>query len=202
MIVNQIATINQGATKFKALVLYIEHRFYGESTPLRNIGITLEDIEVRGCFTSAQTLINCAKLIQDIKKKFPQKNAPVIVLGCSYSGINIMLATWFRLKFPHIATGALASSAPAFTLTWTKHGITKMIDNIGSQGAAGHAYLNKIFKTCSPLISVKALNTDLVSFLCSKAQYNGRYNGKINNVYDEIVRALEDNIIRAINFNR
>ncbi|KAL2935052.1 Prolyl carboxy peptidase like protein 5 [Bienertia sinuspersici] len=55
--------------KFKALVLYIEHRFYGESTPLENIDIALEDIKIRGCFTSAQVLMKYKEEIS--AQKFP-----------------------------------------------------------------------------------------------------------------------------------
>ncbi|WCJ41663.1 Serine carboxypeptidase S28 family protein [Euphorbia peplus] len=44
-----------------------------------------------------------------IEQKLNAQNSPVIVIGGSYSG---MLASWFRLKYPHIALGALASSAP------------------------------------------------------------------------------------------
>ncbi|KAL2943434.1 Lysosomal Pro-X carboxypeptidase, partial [Bienertia sinuspersici] len=189
------------------------HRFYGESIPLENIDIALADIEVRGCLTSAQALMDFAEIILNVKKKFLQENAPVIVLGCSYSGkinvnliylFNIVLAAWFRLKYPHIAIGALASSAPVFYFdmdrAWDNtycevvsrdymvvneicyERIKKsweMSDNIGSQGAASHAYLNKIFKSCT-------------------AQYNGRHNDKINSVCDEIVHAPEDDIIVAI----
>lgn len=37
------------------------------------------------------------------------ENSKVIVFGGSYAG---NLAAWFRLKYPHVAIGAIASSAP------------------------------------------------------------------------------------------
>ncbi|XP_056682521.1 uncharacterized protein [Spinacia oleracea] len=61
------------------------------------------------CFTVSQALEDFSKNVVDVKKKFSTPNSSVIVIGGSYSG---MLATWFRLKYPHIAIGALASSAP------------------------------------------------------------------------------------------
>ncbi|KAL2481700.1 alpha/beta-Hydrolases superfamily protein [Abeliophyllum distichum] len=61
------------APLFKALLIFIEHRFYGKSIP------------------------------------FGATDSPVVVFGGSYGG---MLAAWFRLKYPHVAIGALASSAP------------------------------------------------------------------------------------------
>ncbi|GAU45932.1 hypothetical protein TSUD_100090 [Trifolium subterraneum] len=43
-----------------------------------------------------------------IKKTLHAERSPVVVFGGSYSG---MLAAWFRLKYSHLAIGALASSA-------------------------------------------------------------------------------------------
>ncbi|GLJ47093.1 hypothetical protein SUGI_0994410 [Cryptomeria japonica] len=44
-----------------------------------------------------------------LKKTLNAENCPVVVFGASYSG---MLAAWFRLKYPHLTIGGLASSAP------------------------------------------------------------------------------------------
>ncbi|GMY24995.1 lysosomal Pro-X carboxypeptidase isoform X2, partial [Fagus crenata] len=50
-----------------------------------------------------------AVLIRSLKQNLSSEASPVVVFGGSYGG---MLAAWFRLKYPHIAIGALASSAP------------------------------------------------------------------------------------------
>nr|CAD1824712.1 unnamed protein product [Ananas comosus var. bracteatus] len=45
----------------------------------------------------------------DLKNNLSSQSSPVVLFGGSYGG---MLAAWFRLKYPHVAIGALASSAP------------------------------------------------------------------------------------------
>ncbi|KAJ6670349.1 PROTEASE S28 PRO-X CARBOXYPEPTIDASE-RELATED [Salix viminalis] len=95
------------AVHFKSLLAYVEHRYYGESIPFGDEAFT--NASTLGYFNSAKAIADYAEIIIDIKKTFQAENAPVIVIGGSYGG---MLASWLRLKYPHIALGALASSAP------------------------------------------------------------------------------------------
>ncbi|XP_037496308.1 lysosomal Pro-X carboxypeptidase-like, partial [Jatropha curcas] len=104
-----IGFLSDNAIKFKALLVYIEHRFYGKSIPFGSQEEAVKNASVRGYFNSAQALADYAEIILHVKKTFDAENSPVIVIGGSYGG---MLASWFRLKYPHIALGALASSAP------------------------------------------------------------------------------------------
>ncbi|KAI7982114.1 Lysosomal Pro-X carboxypeptidase [Camellia lanceoleosa] len=98
-----IGFLPENAPNFKALIVYIEHRFYGQSVPFGPVK------ENQGYFSSAQAIADYAEVILYLKEKLSAHNSPVIVIGGSYGG---MLASWFRLKYPHIALGALASSAP------------------------------------------------------------------------------------------
>ncbi|KAL6873409.1 hypothetical protein ACP4OV_013491 [Aristida adscensionis] len=95
------------APKFGALLVFIEHRFYGESKPFGNDSYA--SAKTLGFLTSTQALADFAVLITSLKHNLSADAAPVIVFGGSYGG---MLASWFRLKYPHVAIGALASSAP------------------------------------------------------------------------------------------
>ncbi|KAH8481806.1 hypothetical protein Peur_068577 [Populus x canadensis] len=95
------------APKFRALLVFIEHRFYGESMPFGNK--SYKSAETLGYLNSQQALADFALLIRSLKHNLSSEASPVVVFGGSYGG---MLAAWFRMKYPHIAIGALASSAP------------------------------------------------------------------------------------------
>ncbi|KAL3840694.1 hypothetical protein ACJIZ3_025285 [Penstemon smallii] len=95
------------APKFNALVVFIEHRFYGESMPFGKH--SYKSAKTLGYLNSQQALADFAVLIRSLKHNLSSEASPVVVFGGSYGG---MLAAWFRLKYPHIAIGALASSAP------------------------------------------------------------------------------------------
>lgn len=180
------------AQEFRALLLFIEHRFYGESVPF---GMKMEQVvanaTVRGYFNSAQALADYAEVILDVKKKLHAPHSPVVVFGGSYGG---MLASWFRLKYPHVALGALASSAPilyfdqitpqdAYYLVVTKdfretsetcyktiRDSWAEINKVANK-TNGLSYLTKKFKTCSELSDVWELKNFLMGKYAAAAQY-------------------------------
>lgn len=95
------------APKFHALLVFIEHRFYGNSMPFGKK--SYKSPKTLGYLNSQQALADYAVLIRSLKQNLSSESSPVVVFGGSYGG---MLASWFRLKYPHIAIGAVASSAP------------------------------------------------------------------------------------------
>nr|CAD1824690.1 unnamed protein product [Ananas comosus var. bracteatus] len=96
------------APEFRALLVFIEHRYYGESLPYGSKDVAYNKSLV-GYLTTTQALADYAALILDLKNNLSSQSSPVVLFGGSYGG---MLAAWFRLKYPHVAIGALASSAP------------------------------------------------------------------------------------------
>ena len=94
--------INALAQKHSGLMLAVEHRFYGDSTP------SLELNKLRYC-TAEQALMDYVEVITHILEEYKIEDHPVIVLGGSYSG---NLAAWMRQKYPNVVEGAWASSAP------------------------------------------------------------------------------------------
>merc|ERR1719422_1360020 len=97
------------APEFNALLVFAEHRYYGDSLPFGKNSTSKDPLKV-GYLSSSQALADYADLITSLKATVPgSENSPVIVFGGSYGG---MLAAWFRTKFPHIVAGAIAASAP------------------------------------------------------------------------------------------
>jgi len=89
----------ESAEEFGALVVFAEHRYYGESTiPFDMSFLTVE-----------QAMSDFNTLTLHIRKKWAMASeAAFIAFGGSY-GAN--LAMWLRLKNPNIWAGAIASSA-------------------------------------------------------------------------------------------
>ncbi|KAK3407877.1 hypothetical protein EUGRSUZ_J00219 [Eucalyptus grandis] len=186
--------MTDNAAEFKALLVYIVlHRFYGESIPYGwTLDKALKDANTRGYFSSAQALADYAEILLYLKQKLNAKHSPIIVSGGSYGG---MLAAWLRLKYPHVALGALASSAPilafpdimpqdtfysgvakdfleaSFSCHQTIRRSWEEIDRVASE-PHGLAKLSKTFKTCRPLESSSQLKEYLKSVYVEAAQYN------------------------------
>ncbi|KAJ6406726.1 hypothetical protein OIU84_010270 [Salix udensis] len=142
------------APHFKALLVFIEHRFYGKSMPFGgNKEVAYSNSSTLGYLTSTQALADYATLIIDLKKNLSAADSPVVVFGGSYGG---MLAAWFRLKYPHVAIGALASSSPILNF----ESITSpySFNNIITQDFRGESEdCYRSFKICNNYISASSL---------------------------------------------
>ena len=89
------------ARKLGALVIFGEERYYGLSQP--KLGTPFEYL------STEQVLADYASLLTRVKASLGATSCPVVAFGGSYGGT---LTTLFRLKYPHIVVGGLASSAP------------------------------------------------------------------------------------------
>uniref|UniRef100_A0A8C6XF57 Lysosomal Pro-X carboxypeptidase n=1 Tax=Naja naja TaxID=35670 RepID=A0A8C6XF57_NAJNA len=158
------------AEEFDAILVFAEHRYYGDSLPFGNKSYT--DAKHLNYLSSQQALADFAVLIQHLKNTIPgTENTPVIAIGGSYGG---MLAAWFRMKYPHIVIGALAASAPIWqfdslvpcgsfykivTEDFKKSG-AGCSETIQNSWAKGLQWLSHTFRLCSPLKT----KTDVINF--------------------------------------
>uniref|UniRef100_A0A7N1A6R7 Serine protease EDA2 n=1 Tax=Kalanchoe fedtschenkoi TaxID=63787 RepID=A0A7N1A6R7_KALFE len=97
------------AKKFGAAVVSLEHRYYGKSSPFKIL--TTKNLQFLSSKQALFDLAACRQFYQDsLNLKHNRLNAqnPWFTFGISYSGA---LSAWFRLKFPHLTCGSLASSA-------------------------------------------------------------------------------------------
>ncbi|MEE6517610.1 hypothetical protein FKM82_027935 [Ascaphus truei] len=92
------------AEKFGALCIMLEHRFYGKSHPTKDMSTN----NLR-YLSSRQALADIAHFQTVMTQKLGLGDGKWVVFGGSYPG---SLAAWYRMKYPHLAHAAVASSAP------------------------------------------------------------------------------------------
>ncbi|KAL8473770.1 hypothetical protein ACS0TY_029899 [Phlomoides rotata] len=95
------------AKKFQASVVSLEHRYYGKSSPFKSL--STDNLRF---LSSKQALFDLAVFRQYYQESLNTKlnkstDNPWFVFGTSYAGA---LSAWFRVKFPHLTCGSLASS--------------------------------------------------------------------------------------------
>ncbi|GLE01228.1 hypothetical protein PINS_up010058 [Pythium insidiosum] len=103
---NHTGLMWENAASFRALIVFAEHRYYGESLPFG-----ADYMKHLQYLNHEQALADYAELIYFLQREYNAENHPVILFGGSYGG---MLAAWFRMKYPSIVHGAIAASAPIF----------------------------------------------------------------------------------------
>mmetsp|Transcript_26901 Transcript_26901/g.67627 ORF Transcript_26901/g.67627 Transcript_26901/m.67627 type:complete len:493 (-) Transcript_26901:66-1544(-) len=100
------------APSIGALVVFAEHRYYGESLPFPT-DVCFQPHNMR--FLSVeQSLADYTAVVQHLHLSRPSTRESVVVaLGGSYGG---MLSAWWRRLYPDVVHASLASSAPIVLL--------------------------------------------------------------------------------------
>ncbi len=120
---------NHLSREFSALIVFAEHRYFGESMPFGNQTEAYKK-ENNIYLTVEQALADYVKFLKhyliegnifvlvyfslsfsffSLFLKVDCPDCPIIAFGGSYGG---MLAAWLRMKFPNVVNAAIASSAP------------------------------------------------------------------------------------------
>lgn len=187
----------QLAQEHRALLVDVEHRFYGKSIPTPDV--STENMKY---LSSSQALADLARIIDHIKTELNTATSKVITVGGSYPG---NLAAWFRLKYPASTFASIASSAPLLAQTNFPEYMdvvgqsivhfsgqpcynafetaAQVIQNLALLGPEGYAKLDTDFQTCSPMKDEKDLTillSDLMGNVQGTIQYNNEHNGVMN----------------------
>ena len=92
------------AVNHSALVVSLEHRFYGASIPTTNLSV-----ENLAYLSSGQAIADVAKFLSDyVPSRWPGVTKTV-TFGGSYPGV---LSAWLRLRLPHLVHAAFSTSSP------------------------------------------------------------------------------------------
>lgn len=106
--INMTGLMWENADSFDAIMVFAEHRYFGNSLPFGNNNEDLEN-EYLTYLSSDQALADYATLLYHLKTTWNSWDSPIIGFGGSYGG---MLCTWFRIKYPQFIDGCIAGSAP------------------------------------------------------------------------------------------
>jgi len=175
--------LNEKAAIYKALMVSIEHRFYGLSTP----GDGTLGTENLRLLSADQALADYAVMIDYVKRQFKAADSKVVTFGGSYSG---SLSAWMRQKYPNLVDIAYASSAPVQAQLDYPEYFEVVVDSIGSTCTARVA---DAFKTIEGLIK-----SDPDRLL---KDFNGC--GKMQTDLDEVtfLEALSDSIAGVVQYS-
>ena len=171
--VNHTGLMWESAEEFKALLVFGEHRYYGESLPYQP--------GTSGCMnflTSEQAMADFAYLIDHLRSKaWGATHSAFIGFGGSYGG---MIGSWFRVHYPNAIDGVIAASAPIWSFAGLdppydfnafNEAVTFDASTAGGstdacktnlkatwprvikagETAAGRALLSSAFRTCHPI---------------------------------------------------
>ncbi|KAF0684016.1 Aste57867_23937 [Aphanomyces stellatus] len=184
--------IHELAKAHRALLVAVEHRFYGTSYPTPDMSTA----NLR-FLSSQQALFDLARIHAFLTGVYGLASSTWVAFGGSYPGA---LAAWFKLKYPHLVRGSVASSAPL----WAKEDFGEYMQVVGSGlryfgggacyravedaivafhklvGSGDRDALTKLFKPCAPMhneFDESVFEASVMGLFQDVAQYNNLYGG-------------------------
>ncbi|UIZ23510.1 hypothetical protein KXD40_007886 [Peronospora effusa] len=188
------------AEQHGALLVALEHRFYGQSYPTKDM--SLPNLRY---LSSEQALSDLAHFHSFVTDKYGLTDEKWVAFGGSYPG---NLAAWIKLKYPALFAGTVASSAPLHVKTnfyeymevvgdglryfgggECYREVEKAITQLGQLmdgGKEGRKYVDALFKPCYPMVNEfddSVFETSIMGAFQDIAQYNA--------IHEEVM-TLED----------
>lgn len=90
------------AKRHKALIIFLEHRFFGKSLPFGPNKSYTASADRIGLLTIEQSLADYATVLSHIRDEYHAWDSPLITFGGSLAGT---LAAMMRIKYPNIGKG-------------------------------------------------------------------------------------------------
>ncbi|KAG9403440.1 Thymus-specific serine protease [Aphanomyces cochlioides] len=191
--------MNELAQKYKALVVSVEHRFYGQSQPRPDF--TVDSLKYLTSYQALQDLVTVQQHI--IEQRNLTSANKWVTFGGSYPGV---LSGFAKAKFPKNFVGSVASSAPVWAKTnfveyseKVAYGLKffggdECLNNVGQAMKDFHALMvstkqedadlfKKLFNPCGPIkndLDRAVLEVDMFGNFQSIAQYNGFQSFSLN----------------------
>ncbi|RLN54443.1 hypothetical protein BBP00_00008932 [Phytophthora kernoviae] len=182
------------AEQHRALLLALEHRFYGKSYP--TVDMSTPNLMY---LSSEQALADLAHFHSFVTDKYGLTDEKWVAYGGSYPG---NLAAWVKLKFPALFAGTVASSAPVRAKTdffeymevvgdglryfgggecyhEVELAITQFAELMDG-GDEGRKKVNDLFKPCYPMTDEfddSVFETSVMGAFQDIAQYNAIHEG-------------------------
>ncbi|XP_064456069.1 putative serine protease F56F10.1 [Ornithodoros turicata] len=154
------------AEKHNALAFELEHRYYGLSWPTPDMST-----DNLAYLNSQQALADAATFRQAMVEKYNLgDNSKWVVFGGSYSG---SLAAWFKLKYPHLAVGAVASSAPLHAIIDFKDYLRVVRDSLATTNPECDTQVGLAVDHLMYLASTPAFWPDITSLFRLCSYFNG-----------------------------
>lgn len=165
-------------------------------------------------------MADLARFIPHVRKLYnvPDRSK-LIVFGGSYPG---NMAAWFRMKYPHLTVGAIASSAPVKAALDFHEYMEVVADALGprcnkqlraavdtvekiiDEGPAGLERLDRLFNTCDSLAQgptkddLALFMSSLADPVCGIVQYNNGNNGYMSFNITRLCNIFDNNPTDAL----
>lgn len=183
--------INQYAQQHGALVVALEHRFYGDSMPTP--GSSTQELSLLSVQQALADAANFRESFGDLE---------VVTFGGSYSGC---LSAWARLKYPNVQSGkgfigAFGTSGPVHAVKDFTQYLEVVSNSIGPKCSAivkaaadqmddllesqeGTEKLEELFQTCGPIkteLDRQMVRSSIIDSISGVVQYNNDNVGYTN----------------------
>ncbi|OQR89703.1 serine protease family S28 [Achlya hypogyna] len=205
------------ARSHRALLVAVEHRYYGKSYPTPDM--STENLRY---LSSQQALFDLARIHDYLTRSYGLWRSKWVAFGGSYPGA---LAAWFKLKYPSLVAGSVASSAPL----WAKEDFPEYMEVVGNGlryfgggecyraveqamvalhalldgGREGRQKLAELFSPCSPMkneFDDSVFESSVMSLFQGVAQYNDIYGGLTLTDVCNIFSRGNDSLAQLVDF--